>query len=63
MSSQVLFKNIYLAVLTSVLILTVMSLIFELLPEYEAKTFVIPTLISIIVLISFNIIRWSRGKF
>lgn len=53
-------KTAYKSLIPTVLILAIVSLIFEMLPEYESKILGIPTLILIIILNSFELFRQSK---
>jgi len=63
MLRQKLVKKVYLTSVAFVLGLAITALTMELLPEAEAKIVVVPALASIIVLGSFELLVWNRGKF
>jgi hypothetical protein len=60
---QKVIKKVYLTSVAFVLGLAIIALTLELLPEAEAKIVVVPALASIIVLSSFELLGWNRGKF
>jgi hypothetical protein len=60
---QKLVKKVYLTSVAFVLGLAIIALTMELLPEAEAKIVVVPTLVSIIALCSFELLGLNRGKF
>ena len=60
MQTVTFVKTAYKSLIPTVLILAIVSLIFEMLPEYESKILGIPTLILIIILNSFELFRQSK---
>jgi hypothetical protein len=56
-------RKAYLTSVAFVLGLAITALVLELLPEAEAKIVVVPTLVLIIALSSFELLSWNKRRF